>query len=129
MVKNLLEILSSRQNSILSGAAILMTTVALAKVLGLIRDRLLAHTFSPDEVAVFLAAFRVPDLMFQLLIFGAVSVAFIPVFTDYLQDKGEGEAFDFASSMINVVLVVFGLISLMVFFLAGPLTSVVVPGF
>lgn len=129
MVKNLLELLSSRQHSILSGAVILMVTVFAAKFLGLIRDRLLAHTFAPEEVAIFLAAFRLPDLLFQLLIFGAVSVAFIPVFTEYLQEKGESRAFEFASAIINVVLVFFGLISVVIFFIADPLTSLIVPGF
>lgn len=106
-----------------------MVTVMTSKVLGLIRDRLLAHTFSTDQVAIFLAAFRLPDLMFQLLIFGAVSVAFIPVFTDYLQDKGEKEAFRFASDILNVVLIFFLFVSFIVLIFAEPLTSWVVPGF
>lgn len=129
MVKNIFTILSARQNSILSGATVLMVTVAASKVLGLIRDRLLAHSFSPDTVAVFFAAFRLPDLMFQILIFGAVSVAFIPVFTDYLQHKGEEEAFRFATDILNVALLLFFLVSLVVFIFAQPLTSLIVPGF
>ncbi|OGE26522.1 murein biosynthesis integral membrane protein MurJ [Candidatus Daviesbacteria bacterium RIFCSPHIGHO2_02_FULL_41_14] len=129
MVKNLFELLSIRQNSILSGAVVLMVTVAASKILGLVRDRLLAHNFSPDAVAVFLAAFRIPDLMFQLLIFGAVSVAFIPVFTEYLHKKSEREAFEFGSGILNLVLIVFSLVSILVFFLADPLTRLVVPGF
>lgn len=129
MVKNLLSLLSIRQNSILSGAAVLMATVAASKVLGLVRDRLLANTFSPDQVAVFLAAFRLPDLLFQMLIFGAVSVAFIPVFTEYLHRKDEKEAFSFASEVFNAVLVVFSLVSILVIIFAGPLTSLIVPGF
>jgi putative peptidoglycan lipid II flippase len=129
MVKNLLSLFSTRQTSILSGAMILMATVAASKILGLIRDRLLVHSFNPDQVAVFLAAFRIPDLMFQLLIFGAVSVAFIPVFTDHLEHKGKKEAFFFASDILNIVLVIFFFISLLVIFFARPLTFLVVPGF
>lgn len=129
MVKNLLSLLSTRQTSILSGAVILMTTVAASKILGLVRDRLLAHFFTPDQLAVFLAAFRIPDLMFQLLIFGAVSVAFIPVFTDYLHHKDEKEAFEFASDILNIVLLIFILATIVVLFLVQPLTNFVVPGF
>lgn len=129
MVKNLLSLLSARQTSILSGATILMITVFASKFLGLVRDRLLAHTFSPDQTATFLAAFRLPDLIFQLLIFGAVSVAFIPVFTDQLQRKGEKEAFNFAADILNIVLVLFTLISVVMFFFARPLTNLIVPGF
>lgn len=128
-MKNLLSILSARQNSILSGAVVLMATVFASKFLGLIRDRLLAHSFSPDQTAVFFAAFRIPDLMFQLLIFGAVSVAFIPVFTDYLHHEGEKEAFRFASNILNLVLIFYTLASIAVFFFAFPLTNLIVPGF
>lgn len=129
MVKNLLSILLIRQNTILSGAVVLMVTVFAAKLLGLVRDRLLAQTFSPDQAATFLAAFRLPDLMFQLVIFGAVSVAFIPVFTDYLHRKDEAGAFEFAADILNVVLVFFTILSIIVFIFVGPLTNLIVPGF
>lgn len=129
MVKNLFSLLLTRQSSILSSAVVLMATVATSKILGLIRDRLLAHTFTPDQTAVFFAAFRLPDLMFQLLIFGAVSVAFIPIFTDHLHKKDEKEAFDFASDILNVVLLGFILVSLAVLFWARSLTELIVPGF
>lgn len=129
VVKNLLTLLSARQNTILSGALVLMVTVAASKVLGLIRDRLLAHNFTPDATAVFFAAFRIPDLMFQILIFGAVSVAFIPIFTDYMHKKGEKEAFEFATDVLNIVLVGFLLVSILGIIFASPLTNIIVPGF
>src|SRR3989344_7398377 len=115
MVKNLLSLLSTRQTSILSGAVVLMVTVFASKILGLVRDRLLVQFFTPDQLAVFLAAFRLPDLIFQLLIFGAISVAFIPVFTDYIHKKGEKEAFAFASDILNVVLLFFTAVTVIIF--------------
>ena len=90
---------------------------------------MLAHFFVPDELAVFFAAFRVPDLLFQLLIFGAVSVAFIPVFTDFLNKKGDKEAFTFASDVLNIVLVGFIAVCIIVFLLAGNFIGLIVPGF
>lgn len=130
MVKNILSLLYSRQSSILSGAFIIMTTVIFSKVLGLIRDRLLAHIFSPDETEIFFAAFRLPDLIFQLLILGALSVAFIPVFTEFLEEKGKEEAFEMARSVLNIALLIFVLVTVLVYFFAGPLTSsLIVPGF
>ena len=129
MVKNLLSLLSARQTSILSGASILMLTVLASKFLGLIRDRLLAYTYTPDTTAIFLASFRIPDLIFQLLIFGALSVAFIPIFTEYVEQKGQKEAFNFASDTLNVFLCAFLLINVLVFIFISPLTKLVVPGF
>ncbi|MDO8429477.1 MAG: murein biosynthesis integral membrane protein MurJ [Candidatus Daviesbacteria bacterium] len=129
MVKNLLSLLTTRQHSILSGASVLMATVALSRVLGLVRDRLLAHTFAPDQTAIFFAAFRLPDLLFQLLIFGAVSVAFIPTFTEYIHKRGEKQAFDFAADVFNVVLLSFTLLCIIDFIFVTPLTNLIVPGF
>lgn len=129
MVKNLLSLLSARQNSILSGALVLMLTITASKFLGLIRDRMLSATFTPDNTAVFLASFRIPDLIFQLLIFGALSVAFIPVFTDFLHQKGKDNAFALASDVFNVFILIFCAISLLIAFWAVPLTQLVVPGF
>lgn len=129
MVKNLLSLLSARQHSILSGAFVLMVTIGASKVLGLMRDRLLAHSFTPDQTAVYFAAFRLPDLLFQLFIFGAVSVAFIPVFTDYLHKKSEKEAFEFAADILNVVLLLFAVVTVVFFIFAAPVTAMIVPGF
>ncbi len=118
-----------RQNSILSGATILMLTVLASKLLGLVRDRLLAYSFSPDDTAIFLASFRLPDLLFQLVVFGALSVAFIPVFTDFIHRKGEKEAFEFASDTFNVFFSAFMVLAIIIFFTAVPLMNLIVPGF
>lgn len=129
MVKSLISILSQRQTNILSGASILMVTVFASKFLGLIRDRLLVHQFSTDQAAIFFAAFKLPDLMFNLFIFGALSVAFIPVFTDEMHKKGDQAAFEFANNILNLSLVFFTLIAILSFVFVGPLNSLLVPGF
>lgn len=123
MVKNLFSLLYSRQTSILSGAAIIATTLMLSKILGLIRDRLLAHVFSPDKIDIFWAAFRLPDSIFQIVILGALSVAFIPVFTEILENKGRQEAFEMARTVLNVFLAIFLLATVLIFWLAQPIIS------
>lgn len=130
MVKSILTLLYSRQSSILSSAYILMVTTILAKILGLIRDRLLAHVFAPEKIDIFWAAFRLPDFIFQIIILGALSVAFIPVFTEHLQNKGEEDAFDTARAVLNVFLMLFIAVMAVLFIFAGPIvSSVVAPGF
>lgn len=129
MVKNIFSLLATRQTSILSGATIIMSTVMLSKVLGLVRDRLLAHTFSPDTVAIFFAAFRIPDLVFQLLIFGALSVAFIPVFTESLEGQGRAEAFKLARAILNLSLLILGVATILIYIFVDPITNLIVPGF
>src|SRR3989339_819818 len=107
MVKNLFALLYSRQTSILSAASIIMATMMLSKVLGLVRDRLLAHVFLPDKIDIFWAAFRLPDLIFQIVILGALSIAFIPTFTEHMEEKGKEDGFDMARTVLNVFLAIF----------------------
>src|SRR5258708_9890340 len=129
MVKNLLSLLALRQNSILSGATILMVAVFASKFLGLIKDRLLLHNFTTDEASVFFAAFNLPDLLFNFLIFGTLSVAFIPIFTEHLHQKGEQNAFEFASNILNLSLLAFGLVALLALIFVSPLNALLLPGF
>lgn len=107
-----------------------MATMMLSKVLGLIRDRLLAHVFLPDKIDIFWAAFRLPDLIFQIIILGALSVAFIPVFTEHLESKGKEDAFEMARSVLSVFLFIFILATILIFFLAEPIiANFISPGF
>jgi len=81
-----------KQNNVLSAATVLMVAVLLSRLLGLLRDRFLASYFfdngSTWQLDAYFAAFRLPDMVFQLLVVGALSAAFIPVFTHYfLKDK------------------------------------------
>lgn len=130
MVKNLFSLLYCRQTSILSAASIIMATMMLSKILGLVRDRLLAHVFLPDKIDIFWAAFRLPDLIFQIVILGALSVAFIPVFTEHFENKGKEDAFEMARAVLNVSLALFILITIVIFVLTEPIISnLIAPGF
>ncbi|MBI2196234.1 murein biosynthesis integral membrane protein MurJ [Candidatus Daviesbacteria bacterium] len=130
MVKNLFSLLYSRQTSILSAASIIMATMMLSKVLGLVRDRLLAHVFSPDLIDIFWAAFRLPDFIFQIIILGALSVAFIPVFTEHLEDKGKENAFEMARAVLGVFFSGFILTTILIYVFAEPIISnFIAPGF
>ncbi len=130
MVKNLLSLLTARQTSILSAASIIMVTMMLSKILGLVRDRLLAHVFSPDKIDIFWAAFRLPDLIFQIVILGALSVAFIPVFTEHLESKGRADAFELTRGILNISLIIFIILAILVFIFASPIIAIfIAPGF
>lgn len=129
MVKSLFSLLSRRQTNILSGATILMVAVFGSKFLGLIRDRLLVHNFDTATASIFFAAFSLPDLLFQLLIFGTLSVAFIPVFTEFLNKQGEKEAFSFASDILNLSFFTFTVVCIIAAVFVSPINSLLVPGF
>lgn len=124
-------LLSRKQANILSAATVIMVAVAMSRLLGLFRDRLLAGTFfggNEWQLDVYFAAFRLPDMIFQLLVLGALSAAFIPVFSRYLEKKEE-EAYYLSSSVINFLLIFFILLSTLVFIFAEPLVKIIAPAF
>jgi len=131
-IKNSRKILSRRQNNILSAASVLMIAVFLSRLLGLLRDRFLAGTFFGADTAwqldVYFAAFRLPDMIFQLLVVGALSAAFIPVFSKNLL-KDKKEAWHIASTVITIGLVLFLLLALLLVVFAQPLSRLIAPTF
>ncbi|HOB22171.1 MAG TPA: murein biosynthesis integral membrane protein MurJ, partial [Bacillota bacterium] len=74
-----------------------------SRILGFVRERGIAQIFGRTRLTdIFFAAFSIPDLMYYLLIGGALSAAFIPVFTSYLANNKEKEGWYVASTFINV---------------------------
>lgn len=107
-----------------------MVTMMLAKILGLVRDRLLAHVFPPGTIDIFWAAFRLPDLIFQIVILGALSIAFIPVFTEYFENQGKENAFALARAILNVSLGIFILAAVFIYIFAPMIiANFIAPGF
>ena len=77
----------SGKNSYTAASLILIVTLFLSNVLGVIRDHFLTQKIPTEILSVYYAAFRIPDLLFNVLILGAISSAFIPVFTSLLAQK------------------------------------------
>src|SRR3990167_2674579 len=117
--KKSLSILLQRQTSILQASLILMGTVVFSQILGLVRQRLLVSIFgASDVVGVYFASTKLPDFIFQLVIAGTLSTAFIPVFND-LMNKGKSEdANRMASTLLLFVFIIFGFLSLILFIFA-----------
>lgn len=123
--------LFNQESKTIAGAALLIGASAiLSRVLGLIRDRLLVGRFGAgDELDAYFAAFQIPNLLFALLIVGTLSVAFIPVFTGYLAQKREEEAWRVANAVLTVALAVMGAICLVLILAAPALVRAIAPGF
>ncbi len=122
-------ILTRRQRSVGSAAFVLASMVLASRVFGLIRDRMLAARFAPDELGVYFAAFRIPNLVFELLVMGALTSSFIPVFTKYLATKRENDAWIMASTLINVSTIVLAVMAVPLFIWADALCRLLAPGF
>lgn len=116
------------QESILSAASIIMIMIVFARVLGLIRLRILAHFFVDESLTLYFASFRLPELVFEVLTLGALSSAFIPVFTKAYKRDPE-EAWDVASRTVNIGLVLFVLLSIIFSISAENIYHYIAPGF
>lgn len=80
-----------------------------SRVLGLVRDMVVAALFSKSTTDAFFVAFTIPNVLRHLLAEGSLTVAFIPIFTDYRQNRGEAETrrfLDAAWTTLALVLLV-----------------------
>ncbi len=114
----------------LGKATIIIAILALlSRITGFLRDMLLASNLGlSSQTDIYFTAFRVPDFIYNLLILGTLSAAFVPIFTKYyLKDKNE--AWRIANSVFNISVAGMTLISLLGFIFAYPLTRLVAPGF
>ncbi len=109
--------------------AIIAILTLVSRLMGFVRDLFLASQLGAStQTDIYFTAFRIPDLIYNLLILGTLSAAFIPVFTDYYL-KNKTEAWRIANSVLNLGIILVGGLSLIIFVFAKPLVSVVAPGF
>ncbi|GBE17285.1 putative peptidoglycan biosynthesis protein MurJ [bacterium BMS3Abin15] len=121
---------SSPTQSITMAAFIISLAGIASRILGLVRDRILASQFGAgDTLDIYYAAFRVPDLVYNLLVLGALSAAFIPVFTGLVSRDDKKEAWKLSSGVLTIGVIVISLVSVMLAILAPYLMKLVTPGF
>lgn len=107
--------LEQEQNSILSAAAIISGANIVSLLAGVIRQRLLLSYFGAgDTYEAYLVAFQIPDMMFQLIVLGALSAAFIPIFSRVKKHDPEA-AFRMSAVILNYLLIAFLVIGVAVF--------------
>ncbi|MBU4315091.1 murein biosynthesis integral membrane protein MurJ [Patescibacteria group bacterium] len=120
----------NKSESIIGAAAIIASFSILSRVIGFARDRILAGAFGAgDTLDVYFSAFRIPDLLFQLMVVGALSASFIPLFTKYYKDKSDGKEWELTNKILNLIVVTFTLIIILVIIFINPLASAIAPGF
>jgi putative peptidoglycan lipid II flippase len=129
-------------NSITVAAALIAFSSLASRFLGIIRDRILASQFGAGTTLdIYYAAFRIPDLIYNLIILGALSAGFIPIFTKLINDfKGEHEinsllgfknkaAWDLVNNILNILSLALVILSTMGILFAPYLVRLITPGF
>ncbi|NQV90239.1 murein biosynthesis integral membrane protein MurJ [Candidatus Uhrbacteria bacterium] len=122
-----------KESKTILGAATIVGVLSFAsRVVGFVRDRILAGTFGAgDTLDVYYAAFKIPDLMFNLIVVGALSASFIPFFLSHYNRtfNGKEQAWKFTNNTIHIIGGVVLLFSLILILFAQPLATLVAPGF
>ncbi len=117
-------------SGMLRSAAIVAVAYVLSRVLGLLREMVLARKFGTSmEMDAYAAAFRIPDLLFLVVMSGAFGAAFIPVFAGFIDRDDREGASRLASSILTWTGIGILALSGIAFVFAGPLTSLVAPGY
>jgi putative peptidoglycan lipid II flippase len=102
----------------------------LSRVTGLLRDVVIGFLFGAQGAAdAYFVAFRIPNLLRRLTAEGALTVAFIPVFTNYMAREGKAEAIKVTQIVFSFLAIFLGLITLLGIVFARPLTLFFAPGF
>src|SRR3989344_3464524 len=116
-------------SGILTGAVLLAVAAFGSRVLGFLRNALLASTFGASSVLdAYFLAFRLPELTFNVLFFGALSAGFVPVFMK-LKERDSGEAWRLANDIFNMALIAFAAFGLIFFIFAPLVVRLLAPGF
>ncbi len=103
-----------KKSSLIGAAGKVSAATAFSRVLGLIREQVMAFYFGAGTATdAFVAAFRVPNLLRDMFAEGALSSAFVPVFKEKLVNQSDKEAFRLADVVITSILLVVGIIVLL----------------
>jgi putative peptidoglycan lipid II flippase len=113
-------------------AGLLAGSTLLSGVLGFIRDRqlngLYLHTYQTG-IDAYTVAFTIPDFMFFILVSGALSVTFIPIFSQRLSSGNKRSAWELSTSLVNFMAIITLIASVLIIIFAEPLVHYVVgPG-
>jgi putative peptidoglycan lipid II flippase len=115
---------------IAKAAGIIGLATFLSRILGLVRDIVVANSFGAKMAAdAFYAAYRIPNFLRELFAEGSMSAGFIPVFTEYLTTKSKDEAKGLANAVFTILMLILSAITLLGILFAPIIVRILAPGF
>ncbi len=111
-------------------ASIVSAGTFTSRILGFVRDMLLAGIFGASSVAdAFYVAFRIPNFLRELFAEGSMSAAFVPVFSEYLTRQGKTEARRLAHATLTILFTLITPIVVLGIFFSPQIISIIARGF
>ncbi|MCX7885306.1 MAG: murein biosynthesis integral membrane protein MurJ [Caloramator sp.] len=96
----------NKGENIQKATVIVMLALFLSRILGFVREMIVAKVYGRNYITdSFIAAFTIPDVMFYLLVGGALSSGFMPVFNSYIAKDDEEGAWESANTFITVAII------------------------
>lgn len=121
---------TTKQTSVARSAGIVSIAVMISRSLGLVREIVFANFFGAGILNdAFQVAFRIPNVLRDLFAEGALSAAFVKVFTDYQILKSEEEAWKLASLVLNALIVVLSVITILGVIFSPQIVGLIADGF
>ncbi len=116
--------------SVVEAAGLIGTATFSSRILGFVRDIVLARLFGATPAAdAFFVAYRIPNLLRELFAEGSMSAAFIPVFTEYRTRRTHRDAWEFASAAFTTLLTAVTLVTVLGVLAAPAIVWLLAPGF
>lgn len=130
MNKDHAEEVKNENRKVTRAAGVVGGATLLSRILGYVRDMVLASFFGAGMAAdAFIAAFRIPNLLRRLFGEGSLSVAFVPVFTETLVKGDRQDGFRLAISSLKLLLICLSVVAMIGIVAAPLIIHVVAPGF
>lgn len=121
---------SDNKKTIAKSAAVVSIAIMCSRLLGLVREQVFAGLFGAGfSYDSFVVAFRIPNLLRDLFGEGALSAAFVTVFSAYDSNRSKEETWQLASNVFTFIAILLSLLTLVGIYLAGPIVSLLAPDF
>jgi putative peptidoglycan lipid II flippase len=120
----------SEHDRIARSTGVVSSATFVSRILGLVREQVFAYLFGAGFATdAFIAAFRIPNLLRDLFAEGALSSAFIPVFTDHLTNQGKQKAWELVNLVLNLLLITVCVVVILGIILSPYVVQIIAPGF
>jgi putative peptidoglycan lipid II flippase len=143
MITNIKKILKSKTSNITLAAFLVGSFSLVSRLLGFLRDRVLAGQFGGGETLdAYYSAFRIPDLLYNLIVLGALSAGFIPIFSSLIKKmkcsednyfcfskKENKKAWYLVSNLLNILIIALAFLSVLGIIFAPFFVKLITPGF
>ncbi|VAW42260.1 Proposed peptidoglycan lipid II flippase MurJ, partial [hydrothermal vent metagenome] len=121
---------SKNSGHLARSAGVISAAIMCSRILGLVREQVMAALFGAGtNYDAFVVAFRIPNLLRDLFGEGALSAAFVAVFSDYDQNRGTAATWRLANNVIVCIGVILSLITIIGMYFARPIVMLIAPDF